>query len=69
MALDKERIRDLAVRAGIKPGPLGVCFLDAMNEIDLLREQIAACETSLSIFDEGNSSEYWERYPGNSKHQ
>lgn len=34
-----------------------------------LREQLRLCEISLGTFDEGCSSEYWERYPGNPVHE
>lgn len=44
-------------------------FETAADEIARLREQIRLCEISLGTFDEGCSSEYWERYPGNPKHQ
>lgn len=39
------------------------------EEIRRLREQLRDCSVSFGIFDEGCSSEYWERYPGNPSHE
>ena len=33
------------------------------SEIARLRERLFDCETSLAVWDETNTSEYWERYP------
>jgi hypothetical protein len=36
---------------------------EAAGEIERLRARIADAETSLRIWDHGNSSEYWVRWP------
>lgn len=35
---------------------------DAADERDALFDQLRDCEMSLKVFDEGHSSEYWERH-------
>lgn len=42
--------------------PVILSIGNLVEEVDRLRDQLHDCETSLNIFDEGRSSEYWMRH-------